>query len=80
MGFASVTYNCRRDDKHITAHSTVGAKVVDSTGFFDRRGRSSTYKEPWPIVIVDSIPLQRNNSDFGVFTIKYFEYIAAGVG
>ncbi|KAL4021583.1 hypothetical protein IC575_020389 [Cucumis melo] len=55
-------------------------KLLDSTGFFDRRGRSSTYKEPWPVVIVDSIPLQRNNSDYGVFTIKYFEYIAAGVG
>ncbi|KAL0533901.1 hypothetical protein IC582_028176 [Cucumis melo] len=55
-------------------------KLLDSTGFFDRRGRSSTYKEPWPVVIVDSIPLQRNNSDCGVFTIKYFEYIAAGVG
>ncbi|KAA0049903.1 Ulp1-like peptidase [Cucumis melo var. makuwa] len=55
-------------------------KLLDSTGFFDRRGRSSTYKEPWPIVIVDSIPLQRNNSDCGVFTIKYFEYIATGVG
>jgi len=41
-----------------------------------------TYKinpsHPWPVVIVDSIPLQRNNSDCGVFTIKYFEYIAAG--
>ncbi|KAA0061191.1 Ulp1-like peptidase [Cucumis melo var. makuwa] len=55
-------------------------KLLDSTGFFDRRGRSSTYKEPWPVIIVDSIPLQRNNSDCGVFTIKYFEYIAAGVG
>ncbi|KAA0038137.1 Ulp1-like peptidase [Cucumis melo var. makuwa] len=55
-------------------------KLLDSTGFFDRRGRSSTYKEHWPVVIVDSIPLQRNNSDCGVFTIKYFEYIAAGVG
>ncbi|KAA0040533.1 Ulp1-like peptidase [Cucumis melo var. makuwa] len=55
-------------------------KLLDSTGFFDRRGRSSTYKEPWSVVIVDSIPLQRNNSDCGVFTIKYFEYIAAGVG
>ncbi|KAL0543987.1 hypothetical protein IC582_019098 [Cucumis melo] len=33
-------------------------KLLDSTGFFDRRGRSSTYKEPWPVVIVDSIPLQ----------------------
>ncbi|KAA0034996.1 Ulp1-like peptidase [Cucumis melo var. makuwa] len=55
-------------------------KLLDSTGFFDRRGRSSTYKEPWPVVIVDSIPLQRNNSDCGVFTIIYFEYIAAGVG
>ncbi|KAL0544534.1 hypothetical protein IC582_019651 [Cucumis melo] len=55
-------------------------KLLDSTGFFDRRGRSSTYKEPWPVVIVDSIPLQRNNSDCGVFTIKYFEYIATGVG
>uniref|UniRef100_A0A9I9EHR3 Ubiquitin-like protease family profile domain-containing protein n=1 Tax=Cucumis melo TaxID=3656 RepID=A0A9I9EHR3_CUCME len=55
-------------------------KLLNSTGFFDRRGRSSTYKEPWPIVIVDSIPLQRTNSDCGVFTIKYFEYIAAGVG
>ncbi|KAA0048641.1 Ulp1-like peptidase [Cucumis melo var. makuwa] len=55
-------------------------KLLDSTGFFDRRGRSSTYKKPWPVVIVDSIPLQRNNSDCGVFTIKYFEYIAAGVG
>ncbi|KAL0558987.1 hypothetical protein IC582_003576 [Cucumis melo] len=54
-------------------------KLLDSSGFFDRRGRSSTYKEPWPVVIVDSIPLQRNNSDCGVFTIKYFEYIAAGV-
>ncbi|KAL0553844.1 hypothetical protein IC582_007748 [Cucumis melo] len=32
-------------------------KLLDSTGFFDRRGRSSTYKEPWPVVIVDSIPL-----------------------
>ncbi|KAL4021790.1 hypothetical protein IC575_020607 [Cucumis melo] len=48
-------------------------KLLDSTGFFDRRGRSSTYKEPWLVVIVDSIPLQRNNSDCGVFTIKYFE-------
>ncbi|KAL0533928.1 hypothetical protein IC582_028203 [Cucumis melo] len=46
--------------------------LLDSTSFFDRRGRSSTYKEPWPVVIVDSIPLQRNNSDCGVFTIKYF--------
>ncbi|KAL0534588.1 hypothetical protein IC582_028879 [Cucumis melo] len=55
-------------------------KLLYSTGFFDRRGRSSTYKEPWPVVIVDSTPLQRNNSDCGVFTIKYFEYIAAGVG
>ncbi|KAL4028047.1 hypothetical protein IC575_011239 [Cucumis melo] len=55
-------------------------KLLDSTGFFDRRGRSSTYKEPWPVVIVDSIPFQRNNSDCDVFTIKYFEYIAAGVG
>ncbi|KAL0539913.1 hypothetical protein IC582_024134 [Cucumis melo] len=55
-------------------------KLLDSTGFFDRRGRSSTYKEPWSVVIVDSIPLQRNNSDYGVFTIKYFEYTAAGVG
>ncbi|KAA0035835.1 Ulp1-like peptidase [Cucumis melo var. makuwa] len=27
-------------------------KLLDSTGFFDRRGRSSTYKEPWPVVIV----------------------------
>ncbi|TYK07863.1 Ulp1-like peptidase [Cucumis melo var. makuwa] len=56
------------------------SKLLDSSGFFDRRGRSSTYKEPWPVVIVDSIPLQRNNSDYGIFTIKYFEYIAAGVG
>ncbi|KAA0043197.1 Ulp1-like peptidase [Cucumis melo var. makuwa] len=55
-------------------------KLLDSTGFFDRRGRSSTYKKPWLVVIVDSIPLQRNNSDCGIFTIKYFEYIAAGVG
>ncbi|KAA0051248.1 Ulp1-like peptidase [Cucumis melo var. makuwa] len=55
-------------------------KLLDSTGFFDRRDRSSTYKEPWPVVIVDSIPLQRNNSDCGVFPIKYFEYIAVGVG
>ncbi|KAL4035286.1 hypothetical protein IC575_003967 [Cucumis melo] len=55
-------------------------KLLDSTGFFDRRGRSSTYKKPWPVVIVDSILLQRNNSDCGVFTIKYFEYIAVGVG
>ncbi|KAL4016831.1 hypothetical protein IC575_024489 [Cucumis melo] len=55
-------------------------KLLDSTGFFDRRGRSSTYKEPWPVVIVDPIPLQRNNCDCGVFAIKYFEYIAAGVG
>ncbi|KAL4025634.1 hypothetical protein IC575_014038 [Cucumis melo] len=55
-------------------------KLLDSTGFFDRRGRSSTYKEPWPVVIVDPIPLQRNNCDCGVFVIKYFEYIAAGVG
>ncbi|KAL4037513.1 hypothetical protein IC575_001109 [Cucumis melo] len=55
-------------------------KLLDSTGFFYRRGRSSTYKEPWSVVIVDSIPLQRNNSDCGVFTIKYFEYIVAGVG
>ncbi|KAL0534268.1 hypothetical protein IC582_028557 [Cucumis melo] len=55
-------------------------KLLDSTGFFDRRGRSLAYKEPWPVVIVDSIPLQRNNSDCGVFTIKYFEYIVAGVG
>ncbi|TYK23046.1 Ulp1-like peptidase [Cucumis melo var. makuwa] len=47
-----------------------------STGLFARRGGSSTYKKPWPVVIVDSIPLQRNNSDCGVFTIKYFEYIA----
>ncbi|KAL0548278.1 hypothetical protein IC582_012726 [Cucumis melo] len=53
--------------------------LLDSTGFFARRGGSSTCKEPWPLVIVDSIPLQRNNSDCGVFTIKYFEYIAAGV-
>ncbi|KAA0049386.1 Ulp1-like peptidase [Cucumis melo var. makuwa] len=53
--------------------------LLDSTGFFARRGGSSTYKEPWLVVIVDSIPLQRNNSDCGVFTIKYFEYIAAGV-
>ncbi|KAL0548878.1 hypothetical protein IC582_013355 [Cucumis melo] len=52
--------------------------LLDSTGFFARRGGSLTYKEPWPVVIVDSIPLQRNNSDCGVFTIKYFEYIAAG--
>ncbi|KAL4037838.1 hypothetical protein IC575_001438 [Cucumis melo] len=56
------------------------SKLLDSTGFFDRRDRSSTYKEPWSVVIVDSIPLQRNNSDYDVFTIKYFEYIAAGVG
>ncbi|KAL4016968.1 hypothetical protein IC575_024639 [Cucumis melo] len=55
-------------------------KLLDSTGFFDRRGRSSTYKEPWPVVIVDSIPLQRNNCDCGVFAIKYFEYIVSGVG
>ncbi|KAA0047553.1 Ulp1-like peptidase [Cucumis melo var. makuwa] len=55
-------------------------KLLYSTGFFDRRGRSSTYKEPWPVVIVDSIPHQRNNSDCGVFIIKYFEYIVAGVG
>ncbi|KAL0541621.1 hypothetical protein IC582_021674 [Cucumis melo] len=53
--------------------------LLDSTGFFARRGRSSTYKEPWSVVIVDSIPLQQNNSDCGVFTIKYFEYITAGV-
>ncbi|KAA0047474.1 Ulp1-like peptidase [Cucumis melo var. makuwa] len=53
--------------------------LLDSTGFFARRDRSSSYKEPWPVVIVDSIPLQRNNSDYGVFTIKYFKYIAAGV-
>ncbi|KAL0539921.1 hypothetical protein IC582_024142 [Cucumis melo] len=53
--------------------------LLDSTGFFARRGGSSTYKEPWPVVIVDSIPLQRNNSDCGTFTIKYFEYIAVGV-
>ncbi|KAL4037010.1 hypothetical protein IC575_000593 [Cucumis melo] len=32
--------------------------LLDSTGFFARRGGSSTYKEPWPVVIVDSIPLQ----------------------
>ncbi|KAL4010798.1 hypothetical protein IC575_027818 [Cucumis melo] len=48
-------------------------------GWRVRRGGSSTYKKPWPVVIVDSIPLQRNNSDCGVFTIKYFEYIAASV-
>ncbi|KAL0545250.1 hypothetical protein IC582_020400 [Cucumis melo] len=54
-------------------------KLLDTTGFFDRRDRSSTHKEPWPVVIVDSIPLQRNNSDCCVFTIKYFKYIAAGV-
>ncbi|KAL4025512.1 hypothetical protein IC575_013913 [Cucumis melo] len=52
--------------------------LLDSTRFFAKRGGSSTYKEPWPVVIVDSIPLQRNNSDCGVFSIKYFEYIAAG--
>ncbi|KAL0534080.1 hypothetical protein IC582_028361 [Cucumis melo] len=52
--------------------------LLDNTGFFARRGGLSTYKEPWPVVIVDSIPLQQNNSDCGVFTIKYFEYIAAG--
>ncbi|KAA0037239.1 Ulp1-like peptidase [Cucumis melo var. makuwa] len=51
--------------------------LLDSTRFFARRGGSSTYKEPWPVVIVDSIPLQQNNSDCGIFTIKYFEYIAA---
>ncbi|KAA0051657.1 Ulp1-like peptidase [Cucumis melo var. makuwa] len=54
------------------------ANLLDSTGFFARRGGSSTYKEPWPVVIVDSISLDRNNSDYGIFTIKYFEYIAAG--
>ncbi|KAL0541357.1 hypothetical protein IC582_021399 [Cucumis melo] len=52
--------------------------LLDNTGFFARRGGSSTYKEPWPVVIVDFIPLQRNNSDCDVVTIKYFEYIAAG--
>uniref|UniRef100_A0A9I9EBY1 Ubiquitin-like protease family profile domain-containing protein n=1 Tax=Cucumis melo TaxID=3656 RepID=A0A9I9EBY1_CUCME len=52
--------------------------LLDSIGFFTRRGRSSTYKEPLSVVIVDSIPLQRNNSDCGVFTIKYFEYIVVG--
>ncbi|KAL4021089.1 hypothetical protein IC575_019878 [Cucumis melo] len=52
--------------------------LLDSTGFFVTRGGSSTYKEPWLVIIVDSFPLQRNNSDCGVFTIKYFEYIAAG--
>ncbi|KAL4011429.1 hypothetical protein IC575_028487 [Cucumis melo] len=69
-----VTYN-RRDDKHITPIRQLVPKLLDSTGFFDRRGRSSTYKEPWPVVIVDPIPLQRNNCDCGVFAIKYFEYI-----
>lgn len=53
--------------------------LLDTTGFFVRRGGSSTHKEPWPLVIVDSIPLQRNNSDCGVFTIKYFEYEASGL-
>ena len=53
--------------------------LLDATGFFVRRGGSSTHKEPWPLVIVDSIPLQRNNSDCGVFTIKYFEYEASGL-
>ncbi|KAL0551051.1 hypothetical protein IC582_010125 [Cucumis melo] len=52
--------------------------LLDSTRFFVRRGGSLTYKESWPVVIVDSIPLQRNNSDYGIFTIKYFEYIASG--
>ncbi|TYK26512.1 Ulp1-like peptidase [Cucumis melo var. makuwa] len=52
--------------------------LLDNTGFFARRGGSSTYKEPWPVVIVDFILLQRNNSDCDVVTIKYFEYIAAG--
>ncbi|KAA0067371.1 Ulp1-like peptidase [Cucumis melo var. makuwa] len=53
-------------------------KLLDSTGFFASKGGSSTYKERWPVVIVDSITLQRNNSDCDVFTIKYFEYIAVG--
>ena len=52
-------------------------ELLDSTGFFARRDGSSTHKEPWPLVIVDFIPLQQNNSDYGVVTIKYFEYVAA---
>ncbi|KAL0559591.1 hypothetical protein IC582_004206 [Cucumis melo] len=51
--------------------------LLDSTRFFAKRGGSSTHKERWPLVIVNSIPLPRNNSDCGVFTIKYFEYVAA---
>ncbi|KAA0035216.1 Ulp1-like peptidase [Cucumis melo var. makuwa] len=62
---------------------TLHSMSMSTIGFYYTwiwRGRSSTYKEPWPVVIVDSIPLQRNNSDCDVFIIKYFEYIAAGVG
>ena len=53
--------------------------LLDTIGFFARRGRSSTHKEPWLLVTIDSIPLQLNNSDYGVFTIKYFEYEASGL-
>ncbi|KAL0550084.1 hypothetical protein IC582_014582 [Cucumis melo] len=51
--------------------------LLDSIGFLAKRVGSSTRKEPRPPVIVDSIPLQRNNSDYGIFTIKYFEYVVA---
>ncbi|KAA0035642.1 Ulp1-like peptidase [Cucumis melo var. makuwa] len=30
--------------------------LLDSTGFFVMRGGSSTYKEPWPVAILDFIP------------------------
>ncbi|KAL4017202.1 hypothetical protein IC575_024878 [Cucumis melo] len=43
--------------------------LLDSTGFF---ARSLAHKQPWLLVIVDSISL------CGVFTIKYFEYVAVG--
>ena len=48
MRFASVAYECRRDEKHINADSRDGAKfarilldsLLDTTGFFARRGGS----------------------------------------
>ncbi|KAA0067669.1 Ulp1-like peptidase [Cucumis melo var. makuwa] len=76
MGFASSLTTAEEMRNILLPIRELVPNLLDSTGFFARRGGSSTYKKSWPVVIVDSVPLQRNNSDCGVFTIKYFEYIA----
>ena len=59
--------------KRLDPIATLLGRLLESVGYY---GETRQLKEPWNIVKASQIPIQHNNHDCGVFTIKYFEYLA----